>query len=235
MACLAFAGCAPHSRSDRPVAPLAIGTSRENRSLIASTLGEGPLRVYVVGGIHGDETEGLRAVPALRASMAQGSWSARATVRVLEDMNPDGTARATRANAARVDLNRAWPATNATGRVDPQPESEAALADITRFGPAIVVVLHSSGSGPFVNFDGPADRWAEMFAKGANAELVRCGRAGRWRVRAHMGYPTPGSMGSYWGKDLGIPILTVEFARGCSEAEAVPALLGGVRALIGAE
>lgn len=47
-----------------------------------------------------------------------------------------------------------------------------------------------------------------------------------------MGYPTPGSMGSMYGVDRGMPILTIEFDRGHDAALAWAAMRDGLGALL---
>ncbi|TAH39370.1 MAG: hypothetical protein EYC70_00885 [Planctomycetota bacterium] len=221
---LAFAasGC---GLAPRGVAPDdEIGRSREGRPVLARTLGAGEPRVYLIGGIHGNEREGA----PLAASVAQevekgglgGSW------RILCDLNPDGSARGTRGNARGIDLNRNWPASNFALARDhgPRPLSEPECAavhqDLLAFAPDLVLVFHSTEDGPFINYDGPAAELAAAFA-----------HASGWPVQAELGYPTPGSLGSWIGKDLGIPILTLEFRRGDASAQAQEAVLRGLMAL----
>ena len=265
-------GSAPrHTEADRPVEPKAsmpagnppapsistiarplplIGLSREGRPLTASTMGSGPLRIYLVGGIHGDEPEGRIGLPLLRQSLSASgsdgrSLADRITLRLLDDMNPDGTYAGTRTNAAGIDLNRNWPAANfraapmsggvvrGSGPVPlSEPESAAAHADILAFAPDVILVLHSSPRGPFINFDGPpiATQLAATFV-GAATETETA-----WRVVPDMGYPTPGSMGSFFGTDRAVPILTVEFKRGAAPGTgpAAPVLARGVVAVTSA-
>ena len=99
-----------------------------------------------------------------------------------------------------------------------------------RFNPEIIVVLHSTPRGPFVNFDGPSpasEDLAQAFVDGAKSTGDP-----RWKVVPDMGYPTPGSMGSYFGSDLGLPILTIEFKRG--ETGVTPSAVAGLAAMIDA-
>ncbi|MEM1453428.1 MAG: hypothetical protein AAGI22_30270, partial [Planctomycetota bacterium] len=77
--------------------------------------------------------------------------------------------------------------------------------------------------GPFVNYDGPADGFARRFAVAAGDP---------WRVEPSMGYPTPGSLGTWFGVDRNLPILTIEFDRGCPPEESGPALLRGLEAIL---
>ncbi|HEX9794803.1 MAG TPA: M14 family zinc carboxypeptidase [Planctomycetota bacterium] len=226
-----FAPIAAH-RVDPGVAPAAwstLGESREGRPLEALTIGAGEPRIYLIGGIHGNEREGAQLVDQLLGGIASGSGPA-GTWRILRDLNPDGSAAARRTSGSSVDLNRNWPATNfvKSARHGPEPLSEpetaAVHADLLAFRPQLVVVLHSADGGPFVNFDGPARAYATDFA--AAAEIVDP----RWRVVADVGYPTPGSLGSWIGHDRMIPILTVEFRRGEDSPPARLAALEGLMA-----
>jgi predicted deacylase len=204
-----------------------IGASVQGRPLLATRSGTGPLRIYFIGGIHGDETEGRSELEWLRDDAHPG-----ATLRILRDLNPDGTAAQSRGNANGRDLNRNWPAANfdpvAAGSPAPlsEPETRALARDLRAFDPHVVVVLHSIASGPLVNYDGPAEALAAAFVDAARAADPR------WQVRRDLGYSTPGSLGSFLGVEGGIPILTVEFGRYQDEAAARVALRKGLAALI---
>jgi protein MpaA len=219
--------------SSAPIAPKApsgwsrLGYSVQGRPLYVAQSGTGPVRVYVIGGVHGDETEGRSAIDSLASTARPG-----ATLRILRDLNPDGTAAVRRTNARGLDLNRNWPASNfdpaSTGGVQPlsEPETRALDADLRAFRPDLVIVLHSAANGPFVNYDGPAAALAASFAEAAGSQWPG------WYVRPDMGYPTPGSLGSYVGVDQGIPILTIEFQLGQDETAAGSALVRGLAAVV---
>jgi protein MpaA len=230
---LILPACASTPRADNPPpAPATLGPSHNAAPITASTLGDGPTRVYLIASIHGDEPEGRSALDHIHAALLQSTG--HATVRLVNDMNPDGSAVRTRTNARGVDLNRNWPASNfkksrANGSFPlSEPETAAVHADIIAFDPHFIVVLHSARTGPFVNYDGPAaaHALADRFASAARA-------AGdtRWRTVADMGYPTPGSMGSYFGKDRNIPVLTVELRRGDPLAHLPTPLVAGLNAV----
>ncbi|MEM1452735.1 MAG: M14 family zinc carboxypeptidase, partial [Planctomycetota bacterium] len=171
-----------------------IGFSREERAIRAITLGAKGPRIAFLAGIHGDEQEGLRHLDEALDVLAAHPVHAR----VIEDVNPDGTAAGTRTTSAGVDPNRNWPASNFSParRRGPAPLSEpgvaATHADLVAFDPQLIVVLHSTSRGPFVNYDGPADGFARRFAVAAGDP---------WRVEPSMGYPTPGSLGTWFGVD----------------------------------
>lgn len=213
------------SQRGAPVSWQAIGESAQGRPVRATDLGLGGRRVALIAGIHGDEQEGLRHLPEVIELLRDAPWN----VRLIEDASPDGTAARSRNTASGVDPNRNWPADNfrpspRTGpRALSEPEIAAVHADLVRTEPELVIVLHSARSGPFVNFDGPAE---------AEAALFRAGAGDPWRVQASMGYPTPGSLGSWMGIDSGVPILTIEFQRGSGPEETGPALLGGLKGVL---
>jgi protein MpaA len=243
IASLAACGVTPRTRPvapspapipTRPAPPAApapgwkqIGASVQGRPLLVAQTGVGAVRIYLIGGVHGDETEGRTALEAMKDQARAG-----ATVRVLRDLNPDGTAVYGRANARGHDLNRNWPARNfqpgATGGPAPlsEPETRALHQDLRAFKPHVVVVLHSIATGPLVNYDGPAEKLAAAFADAARSVNPA------WHVQPDMGYPTSGSLGNYLGVDQGVPVLTIEFQRGQDEATATAALRQGLAAVI---
>ncbi|MCA9298686.1 MAG: succinylglutamate desuccinylase/aspartoacylase family protein [Phycisphaerales bacterium] len=206
-----------------------IGHSVEGRPIVARTVGRGGgPRVYLIGLIHGDEPEGVAYIETLTSRLAD----ADATIRVLMSMNPDGEALNRRTNVRGVDLNRNWPTSNfeasrSHGDVPlSEPETNAALDDMEAFGPDLVVVFHSTSRGPFVNHDGPnGSRCALIFAQAARRVDAS------WTVVSDIGYPTPGSLGS-WGIEQRLPILTIEFVRGMDAFDAMLAAEAGIDAVI---
>jgi predicted deacylase len=199
-----------------------LATSVEGRPVRHATFGHGPRRMLWVGGIHGDEREGAHATAELAAAFAAEHVVPaphaldQVTLVVIEDLNPDGTARGTRTNANGVDLNRNFPAPSfqASSRHGAEPLSEPearALAELVAgWRPELVLVAHSWRGQEFVNFDGPARDIAERFAAASGFDL---------RASDELA-PTPGSFGSWAGATLGIPVLTIEWRRGRDPVEA---------------
>lgn len=225
-ALLLLAGCTtPPAGPEARVSSARLATTGAGRAIASETLGTGPLRVYFIGGIHGDESEGLDSVDAVRDAFLRSDASQQATLRIVRDLNPDGTAAGHRLLPTGVDPNRNWPASNfrvhRTSGPAPlsEPEVRAVHLDMVAFRPQLIVVVHSTRRGPFVNFDGPAEALAHAFVDAARSIDPR------WRVVADMGYPTPGSMGSYWGIDRQVPILTVELRRGERDTTRTSAVL----------
>jgi N-acetylmuramoyl-L-alanine amidase len=144
---------------------LLFGHSAEDRPLRATRVGEGPVKVLVVGSIHGNETAGHAVLARLRrARPPEGVelW-------LVESVNPDGVRRGTRQNARGVDLNRnfgrRWAGggrpfdTYFPGRgAFSEPESRAVRRLVRRIRPDVSVWFHqhlrlvnlSSGADPRV-------------------------------------------------------------------------------------
>lgn len=188
-----------------------IGRSTEGRPLLARRFGAPTPPVLVFGGIHGDEPSSVEVLLDLIPRLAGGA----VPVWLLPAVNPDGLARGAKNSARGVDLNRnfparSWTAAHAEGYFPgtaplSEPEADALAALVRREPPRAVVAVHA----PFacVNFDGPAADWAAAVAA-----------ASRWPARAHIGYPTPGSLGSWLGVDRGWPVLTLELPPGPAAA-----------------
>ena len=185
----------------------AIGRSVHGRPIARAAMGRGPVTL-VVGGVHGDEpASGEVCLRLWRALLARPLPRRAGRIVIVPVLNPDGFAAHAKNNARDVDLNRNFPTRNfgAHRRVgyDPgqgpasEPETRALLALCERIQPARIVAVHQ----PFecVNYDGPARVLAQAVAQA-------CG----YPARADLGYPTPGSMGTYFGVERELPILTLE-------------------------
>jgi hypothetical protein len=174
-----------------------------------------PLRVLVLGGIHGDE---------MSSSSLVFHWIAMAQTppadtpvpihwRFIPTLNPDGmfAKPARRVNAHGVDLNRNFPTPNwardarqyweARTSRDPrrwpgkqalsEPESRFLLEQIDSFKPNLIVSVHA----PYgvLDFDGPS------------VPPSRLGRLYLDQVGIF-----PGSLGNYGGVHKGVPVVTIE-------------------------
>ena len=203
------------SRGQLTVIWQTIGHSAMGRPIETARFGAGSRRVLLIGAIHGDEPEGLPLVERLAAELAyEPARAGDSTVLIIHNLNPDGTAARRRTSARGVDLNRNLPASNwdATAR-SPQfnpgprpgsePETQVLLEVLREFAPHRILVLHSTRSRPMVNYDGPARDLGEALSQ-----------LNGYVTSDTIGYPTPGSLGSYAGIDMQIPIITLELPRG---------------------
>jgi murein peptide amidase A len=161
------------------------------------------LRWLWVGGFHGDEPQSVLLLDALLTRLPLP-----ADVLVIPCLNLDGLAAQTRVNANQVDLNRNYPTANfeIQGQDTPyyggttpasEPETRLMIDLIAQTRPQGIVSVHTPYR--FVNFDGPADHWATVYSQHSG-----------YPVEPSMGYPTPGSFGTWAGLENNIPVLTVE-------------------------
>jgi protein MpaA len=190
-----------------------LGTSVQGRLIEAYVRGRRPHEtVLVVGGVHGDEPKSVsvaRRLIDLLCTDRQAVQGVRWVV--IPVANPDGYERRNRRNAHGVDINRNFPTRNwrrvskrsrMFGGDKPagEPETRTLIKTVTRFRPARIIVIHSISNGLHCNnYDGPARALAAAMS-----------RINRYPVRASMGYPTPGSFGTWAGAERNIPIITLE-------------------------
>ena len=171
-----------------------------------------PLRVLLMGGIHGDELTSsaivYRWIEGMNGPRAQSmDW------RIMPVVNPDGllAKKASRMNANGVDLNRNFPTPDweteaprywqTRTRADPRRfpgvaplselESRWVEDEMRKFQPDVIISVHA----PFgvLDFDGPAQ------------PPRRFGRLVLNRVGIY-----PGSLGNYGGVHQQIPVITIE-------------------------
>ena len=162
--------------------------------------------ILVIGVFHGDEPQGKFLIDEYL------KINPNSQLLFIPCLNPDGMAIDTRTNSNGVDLNRNFPTKNWEltekneffGGTKPASETETKfLIDvINEYKPVAVLTLHA----PFkvVNYDGPAKDIAEKIGQ------IIC-----YPVEASIGYPTPGSFGTYMGVERNIPTITLELDEEC--------------------
>jgi hypothetical protein len=190
--------------------------SRKGFPILTRTIpaksGKEPVRILLVGGIHGDELtsssivfQWMQWMGAAPADKFQ--WN------IAPVLNPDGllASKAQRMNAHGVDLNRNFPTPGwkddapkywikTTGK-DPrrypgaaplsEPESRWLHAEMERFRPHVIISVHA----PFgvLDFDGPAkpaQRFGQLWFNPVGVY--------------------PGSLGNYSGLHRNVPVVTIE-------------------------
>jgi protein MpaA len=189
-----------------------IGWSVEGRPIDCLDFGSGSDVTMILATIHGSESAGTPLVRRLgdclsrRPDLLQGR-----RVVLIPVANPDGLARGTRRNARGVDLNRNFPAKNylaadhhGTSALS-EPESSAIRQALGAYRPTRIVSIHQPLA--CIDYDGPAERLAEAMAGHVDLPVKKLG--GR-----------PGSLGSYAGILLGIPIITVELPAAAGDLDA---------------
>ncbi|MBK9386656.1 MAG: DUF2817 domain-containing protein [Planctomycetes bacterium] len=222
--CASLLGCrsTPKTPSDGAEPPIAEAPpkGRKLTEVLTMTPGGRPIEVHrfiganpryralIFFSIHGDERPAAELADAFGIWLEEHpeSWAER-EICFIPVMNPDGLASRTRVNGAGVDVNRNFPAENwqtqARGaRYNPGPfasseiETNALVRCIERLPPDWIVSIHAPLA--CVDWDGPGEALARAMSR-ANGLPAR-----------KVGYPTPGSFGSWAGVDRGIATVTLE-------------------------
>jgi protein MpaA len=174
--------------------------------------------MLVLGGVHGDEVEGVVLANALLAALLQND-SIDFQMTLVPSFNIDGVLAKTRGNANGVDLNRNLPtkdwspeATTPRYQPGPSPLSEAENKALVEFidneKPNFILSLHSWK--PLLNINDPEG--SSVCRQVATAISSLTGDV----IEPTIGYSTPGCLGTYAGFERGIPTLTYEIERGLS-------------------
>jgi protein MpaA len=186
--------------------------------------------VFILGGVHGDEPEGIEACLGLIQRWST-AFPFRLRVVLVPVLNMDGALRSNRVNARGVDLNRNmatndWSPVVTTARYNPgpnpnsEPETQALAAWINENKPVFILSMHSWH--PMLNTNGNCAAEASAIAQWTG-----------YTVKDSIGYPTPGCLGTYSGLEREIPTLTYEIERGLPAAEIlrlhVPAIEEGLK------
>ncbi len=155
----------------------------------------------VVGVVHGDEPQGEYLINKYLEEVEDSGML------FIPSLNPDGKDNGTRVNSNGVDINRNFPTKNWElsdkdnyyGGDFPASEIETRfLIDvIEEYKPKLILTLHTPYK--IVNYDGPAREISDTISK-----IIG------YPVEESIGYPTPGSFGTYAGVERNIPTITLE-------------------------
>ena len=211
--------------------------SVEGRAIEVHSFGEGPRTIVLMAGVHGDEKRGVRVVRSVlkrlkkefqvssfksqvpeKSNLQPGTCNLQPStcnlkpaprIVVMPLANPDGYAAGTRQNARGIDINRNFPtkdfgsSDDKPGGTEPasEPETRAILDIVSRFEPDLIITLHTSLA--CVNYNG------ELAVSVAERMSAICGLP----VKGDIGYPCPGSMGTYYGWERELPVITLELPK----------------------
>ena len=192
-----------------------LATTPKGRPIEMLQLTHGPVNLLLIGGVHGDEPEGFFLVEKF---IVHGRWKnleGKASLYVIPRANPDGCAANERTNANGVDLNRNMPTQDWTvvaraPRYFPgleagsELETKVLMRIIDELKPHVIISAHSWE--PMINYNGPCRLLASEMAK-----------HNHYRIDDDIGYPTPGSLGTWSGWERKIPTITLEVERDSTE------------------
>lgn len=186
------------------------GKNIELKEIIST---ENKKTVLIIGVFHGDEPQGEYLINRF---LKEYEKNPKNKLLLVPCLNPDGKELNTRQNANGVDLNRNFPTKNYIvtedehyfGGIKPASEVETnfMINIIEKYKPDFILSIHA----PYrvVNYDGDAKKYAEVISKITG-----------YPVEEDIGYPTPGSFGTYAGKERNIPTITLELPEDKSDKE----------------
>ncbi len=170
-----------------------------------------------VGGVHGDEPEGVWLAEALLNRMntdyARGRYPKKEWL-ILPCLNPEGLLKNERTNSQGVDLNRNfpskdWSSDSKAPRYYPgphsasEPEVQALVKLIELYKPKLIIHFHSWE--PCIVYTG------NLGEKIAQQLSIHSG----YSYKEDIGYPTPGSLGQYGWLEKQTPVICIEEKEGC--------------------
>ncbi len=186
--------------------------------------------VLILGGVHGDETEGVYAALGL-ITQFQKKFDYNLNIMVVPQFNVEGVLARSRMNSRGVDLNRNmatkdWSPEIKTPRYNPgpfpesEPETVALSEYIQKEKPCWILSLHSWH--PVLNVNGNCLEEAEVLSQITG-----------YKIDSDIGYPTPGCLGTFAGIERNSPTLTYEIERGLEPQKVleihVPAILKALK------
>ena len=179
-------------------------------------LTKGPVNLLLMGGVHGDEYEGFFLVEEFMRSGKYKELEGKASLYVIPRVNPEGCEKKTRTNGNGVDLNRNmptkdWDPVARKERYQPGPsagseiESKVLMEVVGELNPRAIFTAHSWK--PMINYNGPCKKLAEAMAA-VNGYIID----------DDIGYPTPGSFGTWagWERNISTITITLEIERDSS-------------------
>ncbi|MCS7204710.1 MAG: DUF2817 domain-containing protein [Leptospiraceae bacterium] len=170
--------------------------------------------VLFIGGVHGNESEGFLFLERFIHEVSQQNLVIpdKINLWICPRMNPDGCSVLRRTNHNNVDLNRNLPTKDWSSEfTDPkyypgpypasEPETKITMMLIERIQPKFIISFHSY-ENPMINYNGNCYDLAKAMSEYNHLE-----------PKSDIGYPTPGSLGTYAGWERNIPTITLEILR----------------------
>lgn len=164
--------------------------------------------LYLIGGVHGDEVEGVYVLKELFQWLKNEHSLKDMPMVVIPILNVDGYKNQTRVNAHLVDLNRNLPTKDWTNsakepRYNPgpkplsEPENQFLVKLLDKYKPGFIMSFHTWK--PVLNYNGECKDIADFLSL-----------YNKYETASDIGYPTPGSLGTFAVEKYHAPVLTFE-------------------------
>jgi hypothetical protein len=186
-------------------------TTQSEHNILYREFGSGQQTTLIIAGIHGDEQTGFHLICQLAESLSKNSSLIHKKAVLVPVINPDGLLEDSRLNSKGIDINRNFPTKNWTSAYQKKKyfpgtepgselETQSIILLIDQYKPNKIIAIHDDLH--MNNFDGPAEELARKMAE-----------FNGYKVTEDVGYPTPGSLGNYAGREKGIPVITLELPK----------------------
>jgi len=164
--------------------------------------------LYLLAGTHGDEVEGIHVLKELFAWLKNEHSMKDMPIVVVPILNVDGYRASTRVNAHMVDLNRNYPTKDWTSEASQkkynpgpkalsEPENQYLVKLLDKYRPGFIISFHTWK--PILNYNGDCQDVAEFLSS-----------YNKYPISSDIGYPTPGSFGSFVPEKYKAGVLTFE-------------------------
>ena len=181
---------------------IVIGQSQQCRNINVDRFGNGSEAIVLLASIHGTEVIGTALFNELIDVLYEHpEWLIDRTIYLMKLTNPDGVIAGIRGNSQNIDINRNFPTTNFgrgwfNGDAPLSAQETVVLRDFfVEVQPSRVLTIHQPLNG--IDYDGPATELAQELSDLSDIRIHRLGSRS-------------GSLGSFVGKDLQLPIITLE-------------------------
>ena len=167
-----------------------------------------PKNILFLGVTHGEEPQGKYLIEKFIQKIEKEKLSFKNNLYFIPCLNPDGMEKGKRGNSNNVDLNRNFPTKNYEVMTfdDGTTSGEKANSEKeTQFLSKIIenikfdAILSFHAPFAIVNYDGNGEKIAQEISNITG-----------YPVQADIGYPTPGSFGTFCGIERNIPTITLE-------------------------
>lgn len=173
--------------------------------------------ILFLGVTHGEEPQGKFLIEKFIDKIKNENLNFPNNLYFIPCLNPDGMQKGQRGNSNNVDLNRNFPTKNYEITTFDDNTTSGSCANSekeTQFLSNIIesikfnVILSFHAPFAIVNYDGNALNIAQKISQITN-----------YPVQADIGYPTPGSFGTFCGVERNIPTITLEVSDKLSNAK----------------
>ena len=165
--------------------------------------------IVFVGGVHGDEPEGVNLAKSLLQEINSNKESILAKFFLVPILNPDGYKLNQRMNSNGVDLNRNFPCRNWTEEArapryypgkspNSELETQALVELVESIQPRLIIHFHS---------------WKPMIVCTSDENVMEAKILSQhtgYKLKNSIGYPTPGSLGDWGWLEHNIPVICTE-------------------------